>query len=318
MTRSLLFLSLIPILTTGCVLDRTGRSGTSMIVRDVQANRVAVDQVRGEVDLERGRLDEIDDRAALARKNIAQSNATAENLVESIQALAGEFQMLRRQLESSQAFDNDVDYRLSDMEFRLMAIEDQLGIEPPMAPEGEGGEEAGTGGEEGVAAPDGGETAADASAAEAEDGDAISAIDIEALTRSTGSGPAGAGELELLAHALQALQDERYGQAGKALDDFLTRFPGSARAGEAQKLLGDTLYAMGKYRDAIHEYETFISGHADHELVPEAMYRQGLSFIEMGTESDLESARVFLDDLIARFPGTPEAEKAKRKLEILD
>jgi TolA-binding protein len=48
------------------------------------------------------------------------------------------------------------------------------------------------------------------------------------------------------------------------------------------------------------------------------MYRQGLCFIEMGTDTDLESARVFLDDLIARYPASPEADKAKRKLEILE
>jgi tol-pal system protein YbgF len=308
-------LLLMPALVAGCVMDRTGRSGTAMIVRDVQANRVAVDRTRGEIALERGRLDEMDERAALARKNIAQSNATADNLVESIQALAGEFQLLRRQLESSQAFDNDVDYRLSDMEFRLMAIEDQLGIEPPMAPEETEppvGDPAGGGGAEGEAAA-AGEGAGTTAPANPE---TMAAIDMGALTRD--DGPEGAGELDLLAYALQAIQDERHTQAGKALTDFLTRFPGSERAGEARKLLGDTLFSMGKYRDAVRNYETFITDHPDHVLVPEAMYRQGLCFIEMGSAGDLESARVFLDDLIARYPASPEAEKAKRKLEILE
>ena len=306
-------LAILPILTTGCVLDRTGRSGTSMMVRDVQANRVAVEQVSAEVDRERGRLDEIDERAALARRNIAQSNATAESLVESVQALAGEFQMLRRQLEASEAFDNDVDYRLSDMDFRLMAIEEHLGIEPPMPPEED---DPGTAPEatEGGDAPDpGGEAGA------AADGDGgMAAIDIDTLTRSPDAGPAGAGELELLAHALQALDGERYTQAGKAFSDFLERYPESTRAGEARKLLGDTLQAMGKYRDAIHQYETFINDHKGHELVPEAMLSQGLCFIDMGTGSDLEAARVFLDDLIEQFPDSPEAERARRKLEILE
>jgi tol-pal system protein YbgF len=308
-------LLLIPALMAGCVMDRTGRSGTAMIVRDVQANRVAVDRTRGEIAMERGRLDEMDERAALARRNIAQSNATAENLVESIQALAGEFQLLRRQLESSQAFDNDVDYRLSDMEFRLMAIEDQLGIEPPMAPEEDtipgGGGETGEDGGGGETAEDGGTGTASSASSET-----MAAIDMGALTRD--SGPEGAGELDLLTYALQAIQDERHAQAGKALTDFLTRFPGSERAAEARKLLGDTLFSMGKYRDSVRNYETFINDHPEHTLVPEAMYRQGLCFIEMGTDNDLESARVFLDDLIARYPASPEADKAKRKLEILE
>jgi len=304
-------LLLIPALLAGCVMDRTGRSGTAMIVRDVQANRVANDRNRGEIARERGRLDEMDERAALARKNIAQSNATAESLVESIQALAGEFQLLRRQLESSQAFDNDVDYRLSDMEFRLMAIEDELGIEPPMAPEEEEppAEATEAGGEAGGEADE-------AAGGAAADSGTMAAIDMGALTRD--GGPEGAGELDLLAFALQAMQEEKHTQAGKALTDLLTRFPDSERAGEARKLLGDTLFSMGKYRDAVRNYETFINDHREHPLVPEAMYRQGLCFIEMGTDSDLEAARVFLDDLIARYPDSPEAEKAKRKLEILE
>lgn len=318
--RYLPFTLVIPtLLATGCVLDRTGRSGTSMVVRDVQANRIAVEQVRDEVDRERGRLDEIDDRATLARRNIAQSNATAESLVESVQALAGEFQMLRRQLEASEAFDNDVDYRLSDMDFRLMAIEEHLGIEPPIPPEDddpgtevEGAESAGEGGD----AAGGDDPAGGGAAARGDSG--MAAIDIDTLTRSPDAGPAGAGELDLLAHALQAMGDERYAQAGKAFSDFLERYPKSDRAGEARKLLGDTLSSMGKYRDAIHQYETFINEHRGHELVPEAMLRQGLCFIDMGSESDLQAARVFLDDLIEQFPDSPEAEKARRKLEILE
>lgn len=317
--RYLLFTLVIPtLLVAGCVLDRTGRSGTSMVVRDVQANRIAVEQVRGEVDLERGRLDEIDDRATLARRNIAQSNATAENLVESVQALAGEFQMLRRQLEASEAFDNDVDYRLSDMDFRLMAIEEHLGIEPPIPA---GDDDPGTAVEGAESASEGGDAAGgdDPGGGASARGDAdMAAIDIDTLTRSPDAGPAGAGELDLLAHALQAMGDERYAQAGKAFSNFLERYPGSERAGEARKLLGDTLNSMGKYRDAIHQYETFINEHRGHELVPEAMLRQGLCFIDMGSESDLQSARVFLDDLIEQFPDSPEAEKARRKLEILE
>jgi len=314
-----------PLAVGGCVIDRTGRSGSSMVLRDIEANSASVAYTREQVETEAARIDAIENRAALARRSLAESTATAENLLESVQEVAGQVQALRHTLEKSARFDLDVDERLADLEFRLMMIEDKLGIEPDYGDEEEEPDDAGepVEGEPAAAAdgetPDGGAATpgpavaeADPALAPAEDGTAAAA--------------AAAGEpeevseesLDQLARALKAVQDERYKQGGSLLTEFLREHPDHPRAGDARNLLGDCLFAMGRYKEAISEYEGFVQAHPQHPSVPQAMFRQGLAFIELGTESDLEAARIFLDDLIEKYPDSPEAEKAKRKIEILE
>ncbi len=317
----------------GCVIDRTGRSGTSMMYRDIEANTAAVEFTREEIDAERKRLDAIENRAALARRSLAESTATAENLLESVQEVAGQVQALRHTLDKGARFDNDVDARIADLEFRLMAIEDHLGIEVDYGDD-EDGERSGENASENESEnesetenenesetedersgdpgenEDGLPTAAAPAPTPAAPGDDASA----AATAEDGDDPA----LDLLGRALQAAQEEKYRQAGSTLNEFLRTYPDHPRVGDARNLLGDCLYAMGRYKEAISEYEEFIRVAPDHPSVPRAMYRQGMAFVELGTDSDLDAARVFLDDLIEKYPDSPEAERARRKIEILE
>jgi len=310
---------LLPFVIGACVYDRTGRSGSSVLVRDMQANQVAVERVGTEVAAERARIDAMEDRASLARRNLAKSTATAESLVDSLQALAGELQNIRHALDKGQAFDNDLDMRLADIAFRLMAVEEKLGIEPePFQPveEPEPAEEA----------PDGAATESDGGEPDApeEGGDDAVAGAVAIPVQDSIPGEEAAEEddevtpdLNLLARALKAMQEGNYAQAGRALTDYLDQYSDSARASDARVLLGDCLFELGRYNEAISEYERFIQIAPDHERIPSAMLSQGLAFIELGSESDMQAARVFLDDLIELYPGSPEADKAKRKLEIL-
>ncbi len=329
MKRLIILLGLLPVVLGACVHDRTGRSGSSMIVRDVQANQVAVDRVRGEVEGERSRIDAIEERGSLARRNMAKSTATAENLVESVQALAGELQNLRHLIAKGQTLDADLDYRLADIAFRLMTVEEKLGIEPEVymaddeeEPEGAEGEEAGEGAGGEDAGADAGDAGADAAAAEETGMVEAVAIPVDEeldIPMAEGSPDEGTDpNLNLLARALQAMQVDNFAQAGRALTEYLDEHPDSERSADARILLGDCLYELGRFNEAISEYETFIQMAPEHPRVPAAMLSQGLAFIELGSESDLQAARVFLDDLIELYPDSPEAERARRKIQILE
>jgi tol-pal system protein YbgF len=311
----------------GCVIDRTGRSTSSGVMRDIEANSAAVGYTRDEVDAERGRIDAIENRAALARRSLAESTATAENLLEAVQEVAGQVQAVRHSLEKSARFNHEVDERLADLEFRLMTIEDKLGIEPDYGDEDEPsgdpaeGEGESEGESEGERSGDPAESET-GSETETETGAASASHPTPAIAHASTT-PAVAAEdddeaLALLGRALNALQEEKYRQAGSALNEFLDSYPEHPRAGDARNLLGDCLYAMGRYKESISEYEAFIQASPGHPAVPQAMYRQGMAFIELGTESDLDAARIFLDDLIEKFPDSAEAERARRKIEILE
>ena len=324
-------LGLLPLLLSACVYDRTGRSGSSILVRDVQAGGIAIERIESQVEAERTRIDTIEERASLARRNVAKSAATSETLVDSVQALAGELQNLRHSLEKSQAFDADLDYRLADLAFRLMAVEENLGIEPetyaPVEDAAEGG--APDAAEEtGETAPGDTSSGDDAPAAEQAvpgSGDAVAdavAIPVDATIPgeevADGDDSDTDPALNLLARALRSMQTENYAQAGRALTEFLESSPDSERVADARVLLGDCLLELGRFNEAISQYEDFIQLAPDHPRVPGAMLNQGLAFIELGTDKDLSAARVFLDDLIERFPDSPEAAKAQRKLQILE
>ena len=326
MQRLTILLGLLPLLLGACVYDRTGRSGSSMIVRDVQANQVAVDRVRGEVEGERSRIDAIEERGSLARRNMAKSTATAENLVESVQALAGELQNLRHLIEKGQTLDADLDYRLADIAFRLMTVEEKLGIEPEVYMPDEEEAAEGAEGDPAEAGIDGASAEAEADGVDggAEETDVVEAmaipvdeeldIPLDPEAASEGSDP----NLNLLARALQAMQVDNFAQAGRALTEFLEQHPDSERSADARILLGDCLFELDRFNEAISEYEIFIQLAPQHARVPSAMLSQGLAFIELGTESDLQAARVFLDDLIEVYPDSPEAERARRKIQILE
>lgn len=329
MKRLTILLGILPLALGACVYDRTGRSGSSMLVRDVQANQVSVDRARGEIEGERERIDVIEERASLARRNMAKSTATAENLVESLQALAGELQNIRHLLEKGQAIDADLDYRLADIAFRLMAVEEKLGIEPEVympvdeepAEDAQGAGEAGDGAEDGAAEEPGAATTAADAAPEDGVAEAVSIPVTDELDIDLAEGLPDENtdpDLNLLARALQAMQVENYAQAGRALTEFLDNHPSSERAADARILLGDCLFELGRYNESISEYEAFIQLAPEHARVPAAMLSQGLAFIELGTESDLQAARVFLDDLIELYPDSAEAERARRKIQILE
>ena len=320
-----LVVGLLPFVIGACVYDRTGRSGSTVLVRDMQAGKVAVALVGGEVSAERARIDAIEERASLARRNLAKSTATSDSLVDSLQALAGELQNLRHAMDKSQAFDNDLDMRLADLAFRLMTVEEKLGIEPEPfmpqqeAPPGESeGDEVPADGEASEGDPDAGD------AVDEEEGDPVAGAMVIPVQETipgeeiAAQGDQDPADLNLLARALKAMQSENYGQAGRALNDYLAQFPNAPRAGDARVLLGDCLFELGRFNEAISEYERFIQIAPDHERVPSAMLSQGLAFIELGSDSDMQAARVFLDDLIELFPDSAEADKAKRKLQILE
>jgi tol-pal system protein YbgF len=189
------------------------------------------------------------------------------------------------------------------MEYRLEEIEGRLGIEPqPMVPQhpdppeqpAETDEPDDGGGANGTAA-DAGEGADEAGAAPTDDGDA-----------------------ELVDRARGQLDDGDTKAAMKTLRAYLDAHPDGTRTAEAWVLLGDAYFTLGKYKESISSYETFVQSYPEHERVPQAMLQQGLAFIELGSASDLDAARVFLDDLVDRYPDSPEAERARKKIQILE
>lgn len=68
------------------------------------------------------------------------------------------------------------------------------------------------------------------------------------------------------------------------------------------------------WRKAILNYQKFRDGNPKSKNFPEATYKIGVSFQEIGMKDE---ARTFFDEVIAKFPNSSEAKKARTRLKSL-
>lgn len=111
-----------------------------------------------------------------------------------------------------------------------------------------------------------------------------------------------------------AFKERRYEEARILSDRLIKDFPNHPLAPKAYFLIGEAYYGERKYEDAILAYEAFIKKYPAHDLVKEAKLKQAYSFIELG---DKKTGKVLLEKIIDRYPDTPEARLAKKKISEL-
>ena len=103
-------------------------------------------------------------------------------------------------------------------------------------------------------------------------------------------------------------------EAIAALRAFLKSYPRNDYADNAQYWLGETYYAQGKYRDAVTAYDRVIADYANSAKVPDAYYKRGLSYRELGMK---DQAREDFQYVIKTFPDNTLAPLAKAALDSI-
>lgn len=96
---------------------------------------------------------------------------------------------------------------------------------------------------------------------------------------------------------------------------FLGKHPDSNLADNAQYWIGESYYALQNFDQAIVEFDLVRKDYPKSDKVPAAWLKIGYSFAELGNRVD---ARLFLQEVINRFPQSKEAEKARIKIRSLD
>ncbi len=79
------------------------------------------------------------------------------------------------------------------------------------------------------------------------------------------------------------------GQFDMAIDaftDFINRFPDSPDAAEAQFYIGESHYSSQRHKEALAAYAAVISQYSTSPRVPDAYYKQGLSYEQLGQKAD--------------------------------
>ncbi|HTN71117.1 MAG TPA: tol-pal system protein YbgF [Methylomirabilota bacterium] len=114
--------------------------------------------------------------------------------------------------------------------------------------------------------------------------------------------------------AWRSLDKKDYKGALARFKDFLKKYPKSKLAGNAQYWIGECHYALKEFDQAILEFDA-VRKYPQSEKVPAALLKQGFAFAELGEKVN---ARLILQEVIEKYPQSPEAVRAKQRLKTLE
>jgi tol-pal system protein YbgF len=121
-------------------------------------------------------------------------------------------------------------------------------------------------------------------------------------------------ENELYQTSLASFRNRNYPRAFEGFQLFLSKYPRSRHADNAQFWIGEVHYKQEEYGKAILAYQEVIENYPDGNKYRASLLKQALSFQKMGEISD---ARIILNDLIRKYPDSPEADQARQHLKNL-
>lgn len=114
--------------------------------------------------------------------------------------------------------------------------------------------------------------------------------------------------------ALNLTQAGDYKAAVPAFDTFLKQYPNGSLAGNAMYWLGFSYFSMGDYRNAITTHQRLIKDFPQHAKVPDAMVNMARAHLQLG---ETDKANQILGQVVAKYPGTPSADTARKIQSLL-
>jgi tol-pal system protein YbgF len=115
--------------------------------------------------------------------------------------------------------------------------------------------------------------------------------------------------------AFDLLKDAKYPDAISAFSQFLTTFPTSGLADNAQYWLGEAHYVTKQYPDALRAFRTVLEKYPDSRKTPDALLKIGYVNYELKNWPEARSA---LGQVVQRFGDTTAARLASQRLAKMD
>ena len=122
---------------------------------------------------------------------------------------------------------------------------------------------------------------------------------------------ASAQERDAYKSAFNLLKQGRYDSAITAFNQFLSDYPKSGYAANAQYWLGEAHYVSKDYHGALTEFQKVLGQYPDSNKVPDASLKLGFTYYELG---QWEPARKALTEVTTKFAGTTVARLADQRL----
>jgi len=105
-----------------------------------------------------------------------------------------------------------------------------------------------------------------------------------------------------------------FAEASKIFTTFLSTYPDHKLASNSQYWLAEIYYARADWEMAILEFDKVIKKYPESEKVPAATLKQGYAFEKLGANKE---AKVLLEQVVSKFPKSPEAGLAKKRLKSM-
>jgi len=132
---------------------------------------------------------------------------------------------------------------------------------------------------------------------------------LEALKKMQDTPAVSANPEDTFEKAKAAFAAGNYDEAVTSFDAYL-KVSKAQHLQEAFFLRGESYFALKQYKKAIVDYSKFPEKFTTSKRVPQALYKIGASFDALGMRED---AKGFYQELVEKFPKSPEAKRAKSK-----
>ena len=118
----------------------------------------------------------------------------------------------------------------------------------------------------------------------------------------------------LYAEAEKRLAAQQWPEARRLFEAFVNRYPADQRAARAQYDIGESFMGEKRLANAIGAYTKVVDNFPKSDVVPDAMYKNGLAFYALKYCGD---AKVYFQELIKRYPRTTWKKDATEQLKRL-
>ena len=142
---------------------------------------------------------------------------------------------------------------------------------------------------------------------------AVSGVGSGSALPPAGTATSG-GEQAMYDSAFNALKGAEYPKAIANFRSFLTAYPSSPLASNAQYWLGEAFYVTREYDSAIQAFRKVATDWPDSRKAPDALVKVGFTQAAQGKNAE---ARATLEDVTRRFPGSEAAQLASDRLKRL-
>jgi tol-pal system protein YbgF len=127
-------------------------------------------------------------------------------------------------------------------------------------------------------------------------------------------GASSAGEQASYDAAFTALKASDYPKAIAGFRNFVATYPTSPLASNAQYWLGEAHYVSREYQNAITAFQRVTTDWPESRKAPDALVKIGFTQAALNRNGD---ARITLEDVVRRYPGTEAAQLAAERIKRL-